>query len=234
MSDGLKRVMAIIAHADDAEFGFAGTIAKWAREGKEITYVVVTNGNKGASDLAMTQERLAAVREQEQRAACAVLGVRDVLFLGYPDGELEPTMQLRRDLTRVIRRHRPDIALVPDPTTWYLGNSYINHPDHRAVGEAALAAIYPSARDRLTFPELLGEGLDPHKVQEVYLTITNDPDVWIDISSTIEVKVAALREHRSQLDDPDTAERMVREWAAANAAGHEMRYAERFKRMILP
>lgn len=234
MSDGLKRVMAIIAHADDAEFGFAGTIAKWAREGKEITYVVVTNGNKGASDLVMTQERLAAVREQEQRAACAVLGVRDVLFLGYPDGELEPTMQLRRDLTRVIRRHRPDIALVPDPTTWYLGNSYINHPDHRAVGEAALAAIYPSARDRLTFPELLGEGLDPHKVQEVYLTITNDPDVWIDISSTIEVKVAALREHRSQLDDPDTAERMVREWAAANAAGHEMRYAERFKRMILP
>lgn len=234
MSDGLQRVMAIIAHADDAEFGFAGTIAKWAREGKEITYVVVTNGNKGSSDPTTTQEMLAAVREREQRAACAVLGVRNVLFLGYPDGELEPTMRLRRDLTRVIRRHRPDIALVPDPTTWYLGNSYINHPDHRAVGEAALAAIYPSARDRLTFPELLGEGLEPHKVQEVYLTVTNDPDVWIDISGTIDVKVAALREHRSQLDDPDAAERMVREWAAANAAGHEMRYAERFKRMILP
>ena len=234
MSDGLQRVMAIIAHADDAEFGFAGTIAKWAREGKEITYVVVTNGNKGSSDPTTTQEMLAAVREREQRAACAVLGVRNVLFLGYPDGELEPTMRLRRDLTRVIRRHRPDIALVPDPTTWYLGNSYINHPDHRAVGEAALAAIYPSARDRLTFPELLGEGLEPLKVQEVYLTVTNDPDVWIDISGTIDVKVAALREHRSQLDDPDAAERMVREWAAANAAGHEMRYAERFKRMILP
>ncbi len=225
--------MAIMAHADDAEFGFAGTIAKWVRQGKQVTYVLITNGNKGSSDPTMEPERLAALREAEQRAACQVLGVEQVVFLGYPDGELVPTLELRRDLSRVIRKYRPDIAVVPDPTTWYFGDQYINHPDHRAAGEAALAAVYPSARDRLTFPELLAEGLEPHNVREVYLTISNDPNVWIDITDTIDVKIAALREHRSQLSDPQAVEEMVRAWARDNAAGHEMKYAERFKRMIL-
>ena len=223
-----------MAHADDAEFGFAGTVAKWVRQGKRVTYVLITNGNKGSSDPTMTPERLASIREAEQRSACKVLGVEEVVFLGYPDGELEATLQLRRDLSRVIRRFKPDIALVPDPTTWYFGNEYINHPDHRAAGEAALAAIYPSARDRLTFPELLSEGLEPHNVREVYLTIASNPNVWIDITETIDIKIAALREHRSQLSDPQAVEEMVRRWAEENAAGHEMKYAERFKRIVLP
>lgn len=233
MTEELNRVMAIVAHADDAEFGFAGTIAKWVRQGKEITYVLVTNGNKGSADPEMTHERLEAIRKEEQLAAAEVLGVKEVVFLGYHDGELEHTLGLRRDLTRVIRQHKPDIAVVPDPTTWYYRSDYINHPDHRAVGEAALAAIFPSARDRLTFSELLEEGLEPHKVREVYITLASFPDTWVDISDTIDIKLAALREHRSQLGDPEEVEKMVREWASLNAEGLEMAYAERFKRVVL-
>ncbi len=234
MADDFQRAMAIIAHADDAEFGSAGTIAKWVRQGKEVTYVVVSNGNKGSSDPTMTSERLAAIREVEQRAACQLLGVKHVVFLGYEDGELQPTIELRRDLARQIRRHRPDVAIVQDPTTWYVADRYINHPDHRAVGQAALAAIFPAARDRLFFPELLQEGLEPHKIREVYLANSTSPDFTMDITETLEIKIAALKEHESQLGDPAAAEQRVREWAEAAARGEEFRYAERFKRMILP
>lgn len=229
----LSRVMVIIAHADDAEFGSAGTIAKWVRQGKEVTYVIATNGNKGSSDPYLGSEKLTALREAEQRAACAALGVAQVVFLGYPDGELEPTLELRRDLSRVIRRYKPDIAVTSDPTTWYFGSSYINHPDHRAIGTAALAAIFPAARDRLMFPELLAEGLEPHKVREVYLTTTNNPDVWVDITDTMDVKLEALKEHKTQIQDPAAVDKTVRERAEAMAAGHEMKYAERFKRIVL-
>ena len=225
----------MVAHADDAEFGAAGTIAKWARgEGKDVYYVVATNGNKGSGDPSMTQEKLAKIRQEEQLAACEVLGVKDVVFLGYPDGELVPSLQLRRDLTREIRRFKPDIALCPDPTTYYFGNQYVNHPDHRAIGEAALGAIFPSARDRLTFAELLANGFEPHKVKELYLTLNNTPDTWVDISDFIEIKLAALREHKSQMGDMVEVEKRIRERAETAAAGQGMKYAETFKRMILP
>lgn len=223
----------IIAHADDAEFGSAGTIARWVKQGVEVTYVVVTNGNKGSADPEMTPEALAALREKEQRAACKVLGVKNVVFLGYQDGELVPSLELRRNLTREVRRYKPDVAMVPDPTTWYFGNTYINHPDHRAVGEAALAAIFPSARDRLTFPELLVEGFEPHKVREVYLSFSMNADTWVDITDTMDTKLAALREHRSQLPDMDEIDKNVRERAIAMAEGREMRYAEAYKKMVL-
>lgn len=223
----------IIAHADDAEFGSAGTIARWVKQGVEVTYVVVTNGNKGSADPEMTPEALAALREKEQRAACNVLGVKNVVFLGYQDGELVPSLELRRNLTREVRRYKPDVAMVPDPTTWYFGNTYINHPDHRAVGEAALAAIFPSARDRLTFPELLVEGFEPHKVREVYLSFSMNADTWVDITDTMDTKLAALREHRSQLPDMDEIDKNVRERAIAMAEGREMRYAEAYKKMVL-
>lgn len=226
--------MVIIAHADDAEFGAAGTIAKWVREGKEVTYVVATNGNKGSADPSMTTERLAEIREAEQRAAAKVLGVKRVIFLGYPDGELEHTLKLRKDLTRQIRKYKPDIVLTPDPTTWYYGDRYVNHPDHRAIGAAALAAIFPSARDRLTFAELLADGLEPHKVSELYMTIATQPDVWVDIDETMETKIEALREHRSQMGCMDAVEKRVRERAETMAAGRGMKYAEAFKRMMLP
>ncbi len=224
----------MIAHADDAEFGAAGTIAKWVREGKDVFYVVATNGNKGSADPNMSHEELARTREREQRAACKVLGVKEIVFLGYPDGELVPTLQLRRDLTREIRRFKPDIALVPDPTTYYFGNQYVNHPDHRAIGESALGAIFPSARDRLTFAELLADGFEPWKVKELYLTLNTTPDVWVDITEYMDIKLAALREHKSQMGDMVEMEKRVRERAEMAAEGRGIKYAEVFKKMILP
>ncbi|MFQ6059487.1 MAG: PIG-L deacetylase family protein [Anaerolineae bacterium] len=231
--DEIQRIMVIVAHPDDTEFGVGGTVAKLTQAGKEVTYVICTNGDKGSSDPEMTSERLAEIREQEQRVAAQLLGVKEVVFLGYRDGELMPTLELRRDITREIRRYKPDAVFTQDPTTRYIGQVYINHPDHRAAGEAALAAVFPSARDRLTFPELAAEGLEPHKVREVYLTLTLAPDYWVDITDTLDLKIAALMEHRSQFEDPQRIVEWVRERARQVAEGQGMSYAEAFKRLTL-
>jgi LmbE family N-acetylglucosaminyl deacetylase len=223
-----ESAMVIVAHPDDAEFMVAGTVARWARGGSEIVYLLVTDGDKGSSDPTMTHEQLAALRRDEQRAACRVLGVNKVEFLHYEDGMIEPTLALRRDIARVIRRHRPKAAICQDPTRFYSGRGYINHPDHRAVGEAALGAIYPAARDRLTFPELIAEGLEPHKIQEVFIGASEGEDVVVDISATIEAKVEALKAHKSQIGDWDAAS-MIREWAARGAAGQPFEFAETFR-----
>lgn len=227
-----QRVMVIVAHPDDAEFGCAGTVAKWARAGKEIVYVLCTDGSHGTSDPTISPDRLKTIRATEQRAACARLGVRAVVFLDYEDGMLTPNLELRRDLTRVIRRYKPDIAIVQDPTRRWGGQTYLNHPDHRAAGEAALDAIYPAARDRWTFPELLHEGLEPHKVQEVFISGTDQPEIWVDITETIDDKLAALKEHHSQVGhwEPD---KFVRERGRQAAEGHDMEYAETFKYLRL-
>jgi LmbE family N-acetylglucosaminyl deacetylase len=213
---GPKRIAVIVAHPDDAEFICAGTIARWAAEGHELIYVLLTSGDKGSDDPAMTSELLAKTREAEQRAACDVLGVRDVIFLRYPDAMLVPDLAMRRELVRIIRQLRPDVVVCQDPTVRWYEQSYINHPDHRAAGEATLDAIFPAARDRLTFPDLLAEGLDPHKVKEVYLAGANDPDVAIDVTDYMETKIASLRAHASQMGDWDP-EPMVREWAKETA-----------------
>jgi len=156
-----QRAMVIVAHPDDAEFTMAGTVALWAQQGCAISYVLCTRGDRGSNDPQVTPWALARIREQEQRAACAILGVQEVVFLDYPDGTLEPTLALRRDLTREIRRFRPEVVLCPDPTVRFYGDHYLNHPDHRAAGSAALDAVFPSAETRYIFPELLaapGEG----------------------------------------------------------------------------
>ncbi|MGE5597710.1 MAG: PIG-L deacetylase family protein, partial [Hyphomicrobiales bacterium] len=150
--------MCVVAHPDDTEFMFAGTVAKWAKAGAEITYVIITKGDKGSADPAMTSSRLTEIREAEQRAAADILGVRNVLFLGYDDGYLQPTLELRRDITRLLRQYRPEVLMTFDPETRFVGGFYPNHPDHRAAGDAAVDAMFPSARDRLTFPELLVDG----------------------------------------------------------------------------
>lgn len=233
MGEG-ERVLVIVAHPDDAEFSSGGTIAKWAREGKEITYLLCTNGNKGSGDPMMTSDRLAVIREKEQRAAASVLGVKDVLYLGYNDGELVPSLTLRRDITRVIRQVRPDIVITMDPTVRFRRGTYLNHSDHRVAGDTALDAIYPAARDHLYFPELLAEGLRTHIVKEVYLTGSDQTDVWVDISDTIDLKIAALRQHVSQVGDHfDDVSQMVRMWAQTNAEGKDMKFAEVFRRLIL-
>lgn len=213
-----NRVLMIQAHPDDCEFGSAGTVAKWISEGAEVHYCSITSGDKGSEDPAITGSVLAAIREKEQRAAAEILGVKSVTFLGYSDATLIADLQLRRSLVRVIRQIKPTTLMVMDPTFRY-SDRYINHPDHVAAGEASLAAVFPSARDPMTFPELLAEGLAPHKVEHVYIMMAPQPNTWIDISDHIEIKLAALRTHASQVRDWDPSD-MIREWARSTAKGH--------------
>jgi LmbE family N-acetylglucosaminyl deacetylase len=234
-----RRVLVIQAHPDDVEFTSAGTIAKWVQEGAEVHYCSITSGDKGSPDPEISGHELATIRECEQRRACEVLGVRSVIFLGYQDATLVPDLALRRELTRVIRRVKPDVLMCQDPTMRYAGQRYINHPDHIAAGEASLAAVFPSARDRKTFPELLDEGLEPHVTPEVYIYGAREADIWVDISSTIETKIAALKEHRSQVGDNANLVEMMYEWARETAGEHPHKpedfgeYAESFKYMKL-
>jgi LmbE family N-acetylglucosaminyl deacetylase len=180
----------------------------------------------------MTRDRLLPLREQEQRAACRVLGVEEVVFLGYPDGVLEPTIALRRDLTRLIRRHRPAAVLCGDPSVRFYGSTYINHPDHRAAAQVALDAVFPSAETRFIFPELLDEGLAPHKVAAVFLHGSEKADTFVDIAEVLDVKLAALREHRSQMGDWDPTE-MIKQWAAEQGRPRKLAAAEAYRRMRL-
>ena len=233
MTEVAERVMVITAHPDDAEFTVAGTVARWTREGVTVIYVICTDGSRGSNDPEVKPEQLVGIRRAEQEAAARILGVEEVVFLGYEDGSLEPTLALRRDLTREIRRYRPDIVVCPDPTVRYYGDSYLNHPDHRAAGSAALDAVFPSARTRYIFPELLAEGLEPHKVREVYVRGALAPNLWVDISDTIELKIAALREHESQVSRSQGWEERVRARAQQAAEGQDMTHAESFRCIIL-
>jgi LmbE family N-acetylglucosaminyl deacetylase len=209
--------MVIFAHPDDAEFVSAGTVAYWAENGCEVTYLLGTSGDKGTSDPDIPSADLIAMREREQAAAAEILGVKHVEFLRYPDATLVADLDLRRAITRMIRKHKPEAVICQDPTARYVGQEYIQHPDHIAMGEASLAAIFPSARDHLTFPELLEEGFEPHKVKYVYLSGAHEADVWIDIGAVFEKKIEALKAHGSQVSDWDP-DPMLRKWAQDTAA----------------
>ena len=231
-----RRILVVVAHPDDAEFICGGALARWHNEGHTIHFCLCTDGNNGSSDPAMTPERLVTIRQAEQRAASAHVGA-DVTFLNFVDAELEPTLALRKAIAREIRRFRPHLVICQDPTLRYF-DTYINHPDHRAAGEACLAAVMPAASTRLIFPELLVDNLEPHNVSEVYLIGTTNADCWIPFDEAdMESKIAALREHKSQLGDWDPIE-MLREWGTSTAvrareAGIECTYAEGFKRIVL-
>jgi LmbE family N-acetylglucosaminyl deacetylase len=227
-----KSAMGIFAHPDDAEFSVAGTVARWNQAGCRTVYVLCTDGDVGTNDPDLTREQLAAIRRQEQQDACRVLGVDEVVFLGYGDGMLQPTLELRRDLVRVIRRHKPEVVLCGDPRVFFYGDEYINHPDHRAAAQAALEAVFPAASMRLVFPELTEEGLAPHQAKQVYIWGSSESNVWVDITETLAQKIEALRQHKSQMGDWDPAE-MITRWAKERAEGQEMEYAESFRRMIL-
>ena len=229
-----ERVLVISAHPDDPEFPAAGTIAAWAGQGARVTYVIVTDGSKGSSEPGMTSEQLVALREVEQRAAADVLGVAGVVFLGYEDGRVVNTTDLKRDLVHQIRVHRPDVLITHDPTARIINNTRINHPDHRAVGDAALDAVFPLARDRLNFPEDEAVGIQPFKVLDIFLTGTNEPNLTVDITATIELKIKALCEHQSQIGDVEALETRMRDFAARSAEGTSFEYAERFRRVQLP
>jgi LmbE family N-acetylglucosaminyl deacetylase len=225
------KVMGVFAHPDDAVFFAGGTIAKFAQDGAEVTIVVATSGDKGSSDPTMTPDRLISIREAEERACNQILGVKEVIFLRYTDGELYPTLELRRDVTRLIRLKQPDIVIALDPTSYWFGSFGINHPDHRAIGAATIEAIYPTARDRLNFVEQEQlEGLSTHKVLTVYVAGSTQPDTKVDISDTLETKLLALKEHVSQISNPEeTFERVRERGLDPNAPKEYPRYVENFK-----
>jgi LmbE family N-acetylglucosaminyl deacetylase len=227
--------VSIHAHPDDQEFTVAGLLARWVQAGCEVISVIVTDGAAGSNDPTRDDSfkpEMTRLREVEQSSANAVIGVRETVFLRYPDGTLEPTLELRRDLTRVIRKYKPEAVVTGDPQGVFYGNGYINHPDHRAAAQAALYAVFPSSETRLIFSDLLKEGLEPHKVKRLYVHGSEHSDTWVDISTTLDIKIAALKKHVSQLLDWDP-EKMIREWAAEEAKDHGLEYAEAYKVMIL-
>jgi LmbE family N-acetylglucosaminyl deacetylase len=230
MADRNERVMVITAHPDDSEFGAGGTVAKFVKEGREVAYCIVTNGNKGSSDRTMTPERLAVIRAEEQRNAARVLGVDRVIFLGYPDGEVEDTRDLRRDVSREIRRARPDLVVCQNPTRTY--NLGASHRDHRTVGGVVLDCVYPLARDHLAFPELMPE-FEPHKVREVYVMQWHQPHIVNDISEVMDLKIKALACHASQFADFSAVEARVRQRSKELGASHGYGYAEAFDRIVI-
>lgn len=208
-----SRALVIIAHPDDAEFGSAGTIARWVEAGTEVSYLVVTDGASGSADPEMTRERLVAMRVEEQRAACKELGVTHVEFLGYRDGYLESSIEARRKVAAAIRRHRPEVILTLNPDVRWSSWGSINHPDHRAVGDLVLHSINPAASTRLWDPTLIEEGLEPWDVAELWMISFGDGKDIVDISGTFERKLSALRAHASQLNGWDPEPRL-REWAS--------------------
>jgi LmbE family N-acetylglucosaminyl deacetylase len=222
------QVMVVTPHPDDAEYGVAGTVARWAKEGKEIIYVVCTNGDKGTSDPNMKPEELAKIREQEQLAAAKLLGVREVIFLRHPDQSLEDTPEFRKEIVRLIRMYRPETVVTADPY-----RRYIWHRDHRITGQVTLDAVFPYARDRLSYPDLLDEGLQPHTVREVLLWASEDLNYRSDITDTFDVKVAALRCHKSQIGQNPSLEmeKWLRQRHQTMAEGEDFELAEAFHRV---
>ena len=218
-----ESAIVILAHPDDAEFTVAGTVALWARAGCRVVYVICTDGNAGSHEPGMTTEKLAEIRRAEQRAACETAGVDEVVFLGYDDVQLEPTLGLRRDLVREIRKHKPEVLITWDPTRVVYSEGYINHPDHRAAAQAALDAAAPACAMPLLWPEVG----PPHQLQQVYISGHEHANLWIDISQTIDQKIAALKQHVSQMGDWDPTE-MVKGWSAETGQEKGMAYAERY------
>jgi len=225
-----RRVAVFMAHPDDPDFSCAGTCARWAADGHHITYVIITNGDKGSDDRELPGAQLAKIRETEQRAAADILGVKDVVFMRQPDGILVPNLELRREIVRMIRRLKPDILICQDPMTWFVGREYINHPDHRASGQVVLEALFPASRNHRMFPELLEEGLEPHRVEEVYVATSKESDTFIDITAFMDIKIQALRAHVSQMGDWDPDE-PVRNWNREDGKRAEppVEYAEDFR-----
>ena len=227
--------MSIQAHPDDQEFTIAGTLARWVKQGCRVISVIVTSGDAGSNEPSRGADYkpiLAHLREDEQIAANLVLGIRETAFLHYPDGELQATLGLRKDLTRLIRQYKPDLVVTGDPTRLFHGLDYVNHPDHRAAAEAAVYATFPSAGTRLIFTDLLDEGYAPHNVKKLYLHGAEKPDVWVDTTETLDLKIAALKKHASQLGDWDPTE-ILREWAADTGKEKGLKAAEAFKVMTL-
>ncbi len=223
---GFSSALVIFAHPDDAEYLCGGTVAAWAKEGTEVHYCVVTDGSAGSNEPGVTREQMIPIREREQRAAAEILGVASLSFLGFRDGELEVNLQTRKAVTRVVRRVRPEVILAPDPSRLWSGNGYINHWDHKQAGTLALCAVMPDAPSRPQFAELLEEGLEPFEIPNLWLG-AEEPDTYVDITKTIDLKLEALRAHESQ--GVDDVEEWVRERARELGERGGVEYAEAFR-----
>ncbi|MCP4139401.1 MAG: PIG-L family deacetylase [Chloroflexi bacterium] len=229
--DKPQKILVILAHPDDPEFFCGATLTKWAQAGHEITYCLLTCGDKGSSDPNISTDELCQRRHKEQENAAKIIGVKEVHFLDRPDGYLVPDMETRRLVTRVIRQFAPDILVTCDPTNLYPSESYpINHPDHRAAGQVVLDAVFPAAGSHLFFPELLEEGYQPHRPDEVWISVTNQANTVVDVTETWEIKINAILEHKSQVGDPEALiERMHKRGATEDSTEERPRYEEHFR-----
>jgi len=229
-----QHILVILAHPDDPEFFCGGTVARWIRAGHRVSYCLLTCGEKGTKDRTIKTDTLCSIRQKEQRAAAAILGVKHVQFLDHPDGYLVPDLTLRKEITRVIRKVQPDILVTCDPTNLYVRETYLNHPDHRAAGQATLDAVFPAARDHLIFIELWrDEQLEPHIVREVWISLPRDPNVFVDVTANLDLKLRALSEHASQIDDHEQLEQRMRSRHTEDSSPEEPRYEEKFMRLVL-
>ncbi len=231
------RALAVLAHPDDVDFGCGGTIASWTEAGAQVTYCIVTDGAAGGSDRSIPRDEMARLRESEQRAAAKLVGVDEVRFLGYPDGALQVTMDLRRDISRVIRQVRPDRVVCQSPERWW-ERIQASHPDHLAAGEACLAAVYPDARNPFAFPDLLEkEGLEPWTVPEVWMMASPRMSHYVDVTATVDRKINALQCHATQITDPPALEQTVKGWLSRMAAQQGLpdgTYVEGFQIVTIP
>ena len=220
------QVMVFTPHSDDAEFGTAGSVVRWVREGKEVVYVVCTNGDKGTSDRRLKPQELVKIRAREQRAAARILGVREVIFLGHPDQGLEDTPEFRKEIVRLIRLYRPQTVVTADPY-----HRYLWHRDHRIAAQVVMDAVFPYARDHLAYPDLLQEGLEPHSVKEMLFFASEEPNYRLDITDTFDLKLAALACHKSQVrDNLPRIKEWLRKWAQDMAKEEDFELAEAFHR----
>jgi len=235
-SPKFNNVLVVFAHPDDPDFGAGGTIAKLAKDGARVTYAIVTDGSQGGEDPKQRDSELVAIREREQKAAARVLGVKKVEFLGYKDGHVSPDLKLRHDIVRMIRKYKPELVITHIPGRVLDAPMGASHPDHLAVGEATMAAVYPDSRNPRAFRSLLKEGLQPHVVKEVWIPFWTSGDHLVDISSTLDLKIAALKMHKSQVAKPGQAwdfEKFMRKRHREVGKKGGFRYAESFKRITV-
>jgi len=224
-----QTILVILAHPDDPEFFCGGTLARWVQAGHEIHYCILTCGDKGSAG-GPNPEQLCNIRHEEQLNAAAIIGVKSVRFLDHEDGYLLPTLELRRDVVRVIRQIRPNILVTCDPTNLYVRENYLNHPDHRYAGQVVLDAVFPAAGNRYFFPELLNnEGLEPHTPREIWISLTSNPNVSLDVTDTWPIKVRALKEHKSQIGDPRKFEQRMESRKAERSTTKKAFFDEKFR-----
>lgn len=227
-----KKILVILAHPDDPEFFLGGSIARWTRMGHHVQYCLLTRGDKGANSPDVDPDALAARRELEQKEAAQRLGAGPVEFLDFHDGELVPSLEARKAVTRVIRRIKPEILVTCDPTNLFPSDVTINHPDHRAAGQIVVDALFPGVGSPMFFPELLEEGLIPHKVEEAWLSLTANPNFVLDVTDTWEQKIHALHAHVSQIGDPRKLDERMRNRRTQDSSAEAPRYEERFRRIV--